>query len=198
MAWAPDYATLTELKNYLRITTADDDAVLGFAITASSRAIDRHCNRQFGNLTAVEDRRYTARFDKCRNRWVVDIDDLMDQTGLVITVEGGTVDQFTLQPSNAAEVGEPYTRIIVKPESTAHPTFKEDDVVIDAKWGWTAVPTAIKQATLLQASRLFARRGAPFGVAGSPDMGSEMRLLAKVDPDVAVVLGKYLRWWAAA
>jgi len=55
------------------------------------------------------------------------------------------------------------------------------------------VPTTVKQATLLQASRVFARREAPFGVAGSPDMGSELRLLEKVDPDVAVMLVPYVR-----
>ena len=50
-----------------------------------------------------------------------------------------------------------------------------------------------QEATLLQASRLAARRDSPFGVAGSPDAGSEMRLLARVDPDVAVALEPYRR-----
>jgi hypothetical protein len=51
---------------------------------------------------------------------------------------------------------------------------------------------------LLQASRLDFRRVAPAGVAGSPETGSEVRLLARVDPDVAVSLKDYIRWWAAA
>jgi hypothetical protein len=59
------------------------------------------------------------------------------------------------------------------------------------------VPSAVKQACLIQASRFFTRRYAPFGVAGSPESGSEMRLLAKVDPDVAVILGPYVTWWGA-
>jgi hypothetical protein len=70
-------------------------------------------------------------------------------------------------------------------------------VQVTATWGWTAVPATIKKATLLQASRFYKRRDAPFGVAGSPDMGSEMRLLAKVDPDVEVMLGDYRRKWGA-
>jgi len=45
-----------------------------------------------------------------------------------------------------------------------------------------------KVATVLQANRLLKRRHAPFGVAGSPELGSELRLLARVDPDVAVSL----------
>ena len=68
---------------------------------------------------------------------------------------------------------------------------------VTARWGWAAVPSTIKQATLLQASRLLARRDAPFGIAGSPDVGSEIRLLARVDPDVAVAVAPYRRWWGA-
>lgn len=198
MAWAPDYVTSAELKDYLRITGTVDDAQVAFAITAASRAIDRATNRQFGKTDAVQQRRYTARYDGCRRRYVIDVDDLMTLTGLVITTEDGTIDVFTVQPSNADEVGEPWTRIVVEPESVVQPRRSEEDgVTITATWGWTAVPTTVKEATLIQAARLFARRGAPFGIAGSPDIGSEMRLLDRVDPDVAVVLGRYKRWWSA-
>jgi hypothetical protein len=72
-------------------------------------------------------------------------------------------------------------------------------LTIDADpWGWDAVPDAVKEATLLQGSRLDFRRVAPAGVAGSPETGSEVRLLARVDPDVAVSLKDFIRWWAAA
>jgi hypothetical protein len=64
-------------------------------------------------------------------------------------------------------------------------------VKVTALWGWTAVPVAVKQATLLQASRFFSRRHSPYGVAGSPELGSEIRLLARVDPDVGVSLRDY-------
>lgn len=53
------------------------------------------------------------------------------------------------------------------------------------------VPSTIKLATLMQAGRWAKRRDAPFGIAGSPETGSEMRLLAKLDPDVEVMLGGY-------
>jgi hypothetical protein len=198
MAWAPDYVTATELKAYLRIDDTVDDAEVAFAVTAASRAIDRHTNRQFGVVAAAEERSYTARYDKQRRRWVVDIDDLMDDTGLTVTTEDGTVDVYALKPANAPQTGAPWFRLIVDPDSTVTPTCDEDGVTVEALWGWTAVPDTIKQATLLQASRLFTRRNAPFGVAGSPESGSEMRLLAKLDPDVAVIVGPYVRWWAAA
>lgn len=197
MAWAPDYVTVAELKAYLRIGDAVDDAELGFAITAASRAVDRAANRQFGLVAAPEARKYTARWDRRICRWVVEIDDLMTVAGLTIATEAGAITEYDVQPANAAVDSFPWLRFVVRPESAAKPSAEQDAVTVTARYGWTAVPGAVKQATLLQASRFFKRRDAPFGVAGSPEVGSELRLLAKVDPDVAVALGPYVRWWAA-
>lgn len=204
MAWAPDYVTTSELGDYVRISDAVDDTELGLAITAASRAVDRHTNRQFGLVAAVEERFYTATWDQRRRRMVVDIDDLMTETGLLVDYDADddetyahSVDSFNLQHVNAAAQGYPWTRLTVRTDSTTSPGVIENGVRVTARWGWTAVPDAVKQATLLQASRIFSRREAPFGVAGSVELGSEMRLLAKVDPDVAVALGPFIRWWGA-
>ena len=72
------------------------------------------------------------------------------------------------------------------------------ELAITGLWGWPAVPTSVKVATLLQASRFAIRRDSPYGIAGSPSEGSELRLLAAVDPDVKVAIGKKYRreWWA--
>ena len=193
MAWAPDYVTAVEMKSYLKISDTVDDAEIALAISAASRAVDRATNRQFGLVAAPEARVYTARWDKDRCRYVVPIDDLMTVTGLTITGDAAITD-YSLQPSNADLTGKPWTSIVLN----AGGNCREDGVTVTAKFGWTAVPVAVKQATLLQSTRFFKRKDAPFGVAGSPDLGSELRLLAKVDPDVAVVLGPYQRWWAAA
>lgn len=204
MPWSPDYATLVEAKSYVRIPDVNDDAEIALAITAASRAIDRTCNRQFGLVATAEARFYTAVFDRKRGRWLVEIDDLQTSTGLVIkydTNDDGTypdtVDKYALQPINGAANGRPWTQIVVHPDSTTKPGPRENAVKVTAQFGWTTVPTPIKQATLLQASRVLARRDSPYGVAGSPEMGSEMRLLAKLDPDVAVAVGPYRRWWGA-
>jgi hypothetical protein len=67
-------------------------------------------------------------------------------------------------------------------------------LAVTAKWGYAAaIPKSVIEANLLQASRLFSRRQSPYGVAGSPDLGGELRLLAKVDPDVAVLLARYVK-----
>jgi hypothetical protein len=197
VAWAPNYASEAELAAYLRIGDSDDDVELALANTSASRAIDRATNRQFGVVAAVEERLYTARYDSRRRRWVIEVDDFMTTTGLVVETADGTVDLVDAKPANAAALGRPWTLLVVDPEAAVLPTCAEDAVTATALWGWTAVPDTIKNAQLLQASRFFTRRNAPFGVAGSPESGSEMRLLAKVDPDVAVMIGTYRRWWAA-
>lgn len=193
MAWAPDYTTADGLASYLRIGDTEDDAELALAITAASRAIDDACNRQFGQATAAEERTYTARPDYGTGYWTVDVDDYQSATGLVVTVDGDTVATFDKAPLNAAVKGRPWTRVAFGADSEYLPTTHPHRVAVTAVWGWAEVPDTIVQATLLQASRFFTRRNAPFGVAGSPDQGSELRLLARVDPDVAVALRAFRR-----
>jgi len=192
MVWGPDYVEVDDLAEFVRIKgVADipddttDDAQLALAIAAASRAIDRHCRRQFGVVAAPEARRYTVRW---RGSYLVaDIDDLMTTTGLL--VGGLVVASPEFLPLNAAAEGKPWTTLEVADSAV-------DDrgrVEVTALWGWTTVPPSVVEACLLQASRVFARRGSPFGVAGSPADGSEIRLLAKVDPDVAVSLEPFRR-----
>jgi uncharacterized phiE125 gp8 family phage protein len=196
MAWAPAYVTTADLKSYLRIGDTGDDAQLDLAIEAASRAIDRATNRQFGAVAATEERRYTAAYDRRRRRWVVEVDDVMNAT-MTVTGDAGEIDGYDLEPINAAQLGRPWTHVAVRSDSAVQPTDTEHGVTVDAVWGWSAVPAAIEQACLLQASRIHARRTSPYGVAGSPELGSELRLLARVDADVAVTVGPYTRWWAA-
>jgi hypothetical protein len=198
MAWAPDYVTVAELRAYVtRHTDAVDDVQHALAVTAASRAVDRHCNRQFGLVASAEERLYTPVWDRHRCRWIVDIDDLMTTDNLVVEVGGTAVTEFTLEPRNAAANGRPWTRLVFDADSPTKPSGVEYQVAATAEWGWDSVPTPVEQATLLQASRFNFRRDSPAGVAGSPDQGSELRLLARVDPDVAVVLGSFIRWWGA-
>ena len=193
MAWAPDYLTVAELAAYLRIDDDVDDLELAAAITAASRAIDHATNRQFGKVAAVAERLFTARPDYDRGYWVVDVDDFQTATGLVVTVDGDVLATFTKEPVNAAGKGRPWTRLAWTAESEYIPCGARHEIAVTALWGWTSVPPTVVAATKLQANRFFTRRSAPFGVAGSPDQGSEMRLLARVDPDVAVMLSDYKR-----
>lgn len=196
MAWAPDYLTLPELRHYVRVDDDLDNAELAMAITTASRAVDEHCNRQFGRVDVAEERRYTAHWllqeDGCY-RWVVDIDDLQDADDLAVTVDGEAITLSTLEPVNAVLEGKAWTRLVVSRDSTVQPTGAANEVAMVVRWGWLAFPVQVQLATAVQSNRLASRRDSPHGIAGSPDTGSELRLLARVDPDVAVSLRGLVR-----
>lgn len=193
MAWQPDYITTAELKAYVRVSDTVDDDELALAVTAASRAVDAWCNRQFGKVSSAAERLYTGRYDYSQGVWVADIDDLMTTTSMAADVDGTAVTGYTLEPANAAADGKPWTRLVFGDSAEATPDGTAAQVAVTATWGWTAVPSAVKLATRLQASRFATRRDSPYGVAGSPDLGSQLRLLARVDPDVAVALRGYSR-----
>lgn len=203
MAWAPDYASLADVRSYLRIQDTDDDVQIALAISAASRAIDLAANRQFGLVDSPEDRYYTARWDATRRQYVVEIDDVMIVTGAAVVGDygdyswGTSLTSYDFMPRNAPAKGRPYTEIWFRTTGSTLPVTLEDGVRVTARWGWSAVPDTIELATRLQVARLHARRDAPFGVAGSPEQGSELRLLDRLDPDVAQMIRAYYRWWGA-
>ena len=110
-----------------------------------------------------------------------------------------TTTAFRLAPFNAPSIGMPYRTLLfnvgVIPSIYG---FDAEGVQVTAKWGWSAVPAAVVNANLIQAARFLKRRDSPYGIAGSPDMGNEMRLLAKLDPDVALLLRHYKVLWGTA
>lgn len=205
MALFPDYATLEDFKAYLRIDEDDDtdDDQLELAITSASRAVDRSTSRQFGVNGSAVARVYTAEWSRTLGRYVVEVDDFMTLTGLLVassTSTEGTFDNsittFRTYPFDAAGDGRPWTKILIAPGTSV--TCDPGGVQVTANWGWTAVPDTIKMATLIQAARFHKRRDSAFGIAGSPDLGNELRLLDRLDPDVAELIRSYRRWWAAS
>lgn len=204
MVWAPDYVSLAEAKANLRIPPADtaDDVDLTLHLTTASRNIDRFAYRQFGKVDAVTDRYYAATWDRDWRCWTVQTDDIHDATDVeaAFDVAGdGTYSlelEFTIGPKSAPADGKPYEylRLTGSPSVTSIP----DGIRVRTPgFGWAAVPKPVKDAVHLQINRYFVRRNSPYGVAGSPDLGNEMRLLNKLDPDVEVAMRPFQRYWAA-
>lgn len=194
MAWAPDYVTAEQLKSYVNINHGDTSAFdlwLANWATAVSRNVDDFCGRQFGQTALVEERFYSPRWDRNECQTYLEIDDLHTTTGFVVEDNDGTaVTDYTLWPRNALVKGKPYERI-------SFDTAYTEDLSLTGKWGWNAVPTSIPTAAYIQASRLSARKSSPLGIAGSPQDGSELRLLAKLDPDFITALRPFVRKWYA-
>lgn len=192
MAWAPDYITGPQLKAYMKITHDHDDDEIALAASGASRAVDYHCNRQFGILAAPAERTYDAWYDSERGLWVVDTDDFFGTLDAV-TIDGVVTTDYTREPLNAASEDMPYTRITIDRAASVVPVTPLYRVAATKAWGWLTTPNAVLLASRLQGSRFHWRQQSPQGVTGSPDQGGELRLLARVDPDVGVSLRRFVR-----
>lgn len=207
---ADAYATMAKFRLFVRndaTLDADDPDTPHelLALEAAARAIDTSCSRSFrvaGDTPTA--RVFTPSQSPAAypdySRYICQIDDLFDDTDIEVAFDetgngdfGDPTTAYRLAPTNAPSKQRPYT-LIVFDIGTPVP-LRGDSVQVTALWGWDAIPTAVENANLVQASRFLKRRDAPFGVAGSPDMGNELRLLAKLDPDVAVMLAGYRRFY---
>lgn len=187
------YASLAEVKAALRITDSMDDSLLEMAIESASRLVDAYCARSFSNAgTAV-------RYFVADNDWLTNIDDAVSITEIATDFSAdGSYDtiwqanDYQLEPLNGRVDGltVPYNAIRAIGDFTFPIWGGEGLVKVTATWGWAAVPTAIKQATIIQASRIFKRLDSPLGVLSSPDLGF-IRVGSRLDPDVAQLVDSY-------
>lgn len=193
MAISNGYCTLQDAKNALRISDNIDDTILELAIESASREIDGYCERQF--FQATETRVYVP-----RDSFTCEIDDLVSLTTLKSSSTGSTFDttwtssDYQLEPVNGIAGGltTPYTRIraigdytfpVWEPSNVNH---YEATVQVTGTFGWSAIPTAIKQASLLLALRQYRRYDSPLGVAGFDELG--VIRVGRIDPDVEKLL----------
>lgn len=202
MAWKPPYAQLAQMRDWLRIreiADTDDDALLKLKISAASRGVDGSCHRQFGKEDLPVARTYRPRWSRTFGCHVAEIDDIMDLTDFAFTLDGTalTADQYELQPDNAVEDGRPYTYVKLN-VGTVSAAFGMGKLIGLGLWGWNATPDEVTEASMLQASRLNIRRDSPYGIAGGADGGGELRLLARLDPDVVPLVSALVRTgWVA-
>jgi hypothetical protein len=196
MAIVNGYCTLAALKAALRITDTLDNDLLEVAIESASREIDGYCERVFYSTSAT-------RIYAPQNIYLVETDDIVSVTSVKTSTDGLTFDttlastDYQLEPLNgiAGGLSTPYTQIravgnylwpAYSPQTILH---LEASVQVVGVFGWSAVPTAIKQATIILAMRLFKRLDSPLGIAGFGDMG-QMRV-GRFDPDVDALLAPF-------
>jgi hypothetical protein len=194
MAITNGYSTLAQVKAALRITDNVDDSLLEMAVESASRAIDQYTNRIFYNAgTAV---RYYAPVDSFN----ADIDDLISLTTLQTSDDDEQVfdttwtsTDYQLEPLNgfADGITQPYNHIRAIGDYTFMTLGGEATIKVTAVWGWNAVPIAITQASVIQASRIYKRLDSPLGII-SGELGS-MRVGSRLDPDVAQLVDSFRR-----
>ena len=200
---ASDYISSSDLKDALSLTGETfADTVLARAVTAASRAVDDVTDRRFYPDDDANQVRYYSPVDDCR----VWIDDLITLTAFETDPGGdGTfqdswteVRDFYLEPFNAPADNEPYRSIRVSPRTALYlPVFYPRSVKVTGKFGWSAVPAGIAQATGMIAAKLVKRiREAPFGViAGLVADTSVAVQVTRQDPDIMGLLNGFRRDW---
>jgi hypothetical protein len=186
------YATLAQVKGALRITDSVDDSLLEMAIESASRLIDGYTYRYFYNAgTATRD--FVA-----QDSYLTIIDDLISLSELKSTdeigseyVTWGTAD-YQLRPVNGKQDGlnVPYTSILSTDDLLFNILGEQALVRVTGVWGWSAVPIAVTQATIIQSSRIYKRLDSPLGVAGFGDLGA-IRVGRALDPDVEQLVMPY-------
>jgi hypothetical protein len=185
------YCTLSDLKTSLAIEDIADDTALEAAILTASRMIDDYTGRFFyrdGTTAAPVVRYYTAQdwytcnVDDFVSLSQIATDDNFDQLYTTIWQS----DDYMVEPVNNPRRGWPLSRLLAI-DSYIFPYNLPQSVKVTAVWGWPSVPAEIAMATKLQASRLFIRRQSPFGIAGTPDLGT-VRLSSRLDPDVEALI----------
>jgi hypothetical protein len=191
MAITNGYCTLQQLKDSLRITDNVDDTMLELAIETASRQIDDHCERVFYTASAT---RYYAP----RDSYVVETDDIVSITTLktssaadgVYDITWATTD-YQKEPLNgiAGGIPSPITHLRAVDDYLFPLQDGETTVQVVGTFGWSAIPTAIKYATLLLGSRLFKRMDSPLGVAGIGDLG--VIRVSRIDPDIDALIAPF-------
>jgi hypothetical protein len=187
MAITNGYCSLADVKAALRIPTADtiDDALLELSVETASRQIDDHCERVFYS-TANQTRVFAP-----RDSYVCEIDDLVSFTSIKTSTDGdGVFDRtwssiyYQLEPLNGLAGGIPSPKTSIRAvDDYLFPVYGgEATVEVVGTFGWSAIPTAIKFATVLLSSRLFKRMDSPLGVAGIGDIG--VIRVSRIDPDI--------------
>lgn len=187
------YATLAEVKSALRITDSIDDSLLEMAIESASRLLDSYTARSFYNAGTA------ARYYAATNDYQTDIDDAVSISEVATDFSAdGTYDtiwqasDYEVLPLNGRVDGlpVPYNGLRAIGDYT-FPIYNGEGLVkVTGVWGWSAIPIAIKQATIIQASRIFKRLDSPLGVLSSPDLGF-IRVGSRLDPDVAQLVDPY-------
>lgn len=191
------YATLNEVKAALRVTDTIDDALIETAIEAASREIDGHTERFFYNAGTETKLFIPTDFFLC------EVDDLISVTTIKTRAQGTAfsvvfgANDFQLEPlnGNVGGIDTPFTRIRAIGEKL-FPQFDIRDtnafkatVEVTGVFGFSEVPKAINQATILLGMRQFKRFDAPLGVAGFGDIGAIN--ITRVDPDVMALIAPF-------
>lgn len=175
------------------------DGDIQVALAAASRAIDEACERRFyPDTDALQVRYYNPLTDG-----FVRIDDLITLTSLKTDPGGDATYEETwastdyiLSPQNAVALGMPYQYIERHPVGDYYftPSTYPNTIQVTGKFGWATVPAQITAATTIFAGKLLKRmRESPSSAGDAASLGGAAVRLTGRDPDVAALIGPFVR-----
>lgn len=186
------YNTRATLKREMGIPDSDTakDTSLDEALAHAANAIHTYTGRQFGKTETASERTFVA------DGTGVDVHDFWTTEGLIIdgTAWDSATSSYVLLPRNGIKNQVPgwaYERLgrtlQLHPIYTALRNY-DLEVVVTAKWGWSAVPANVYSASLMLAMDNEKSGDAPFGVAGFGDYVVRV----KANPKVAELLDPFV------
>lgn len=193
-------ADLTLFKAYLGIADSENDALLQYALDSATRFIQQFTGRSFVAETAAtkyftpyEPDALDLGFD-LRATTNADVAISVDTAGDLTFSQALLATDFILKPLMPFPDAGIYSRIEIAPLSSAAFIWgASTQVRIVGNWGYVVnndAPIDVKQACLIQASRLYQRKDAPFGILQTTDLGQFTRIGTE-DQDVMALLTPY-------
>lgn len=173
------YCTIEETRDWIGVDDAALDSLIDSAISAAQSWVDGRVNRRGATrgVFLLEPTATARYFDTAFDGsvWVDDIGDLEDFAVDTDTANNGTwstswlTTDYQLLPVNTAD---PYWQIVgVGTQTFPRISTRRGLVKVTARWGWPAVPAAVKQACIQKTAQIVSRRNSPNGVAGFNDFG---------------------------
>jgi len=173
------YIDADDLFAYLGLGAPPSELIdpINDAVNAASRGVDAFCGRRFYTVSS------SPRVFRSVGSRVCRIDDA--QTITLVEFDAGDDGTFTTDLTGPQWFTEPLNQIgptgeawpftsLRFPSSVTAPTTSHGrpNVRVTAVWGWAAIPSAVRQASLILGAEAFKLREAPFGVAGFAEFGA--------------------------
>lgn len=200
--------SLQDVKDALRLVDDSDDNRLNLCIDAASRQIEYKLKyRRFWQDTVASARTYIA-----LSPFLCPVDDFMTTAGLIVQTDPygdgsfavtWAAADYQLEPLNGLLEGSPwpYTKIRAVRSALfpvyggiAYPLpYTQALIKVTAQWGWTAVPTPVRHAAIVQTISLFKAVDVPFGATAFGEVGV-IRLKDSLHPTAAALLQPFDRF----
>lgn len=179
--------TVDTFRSWKGNLTDPADPVVQAALDAAEEAIDAHCARTFavaGNTSSA--RLYVGGSDVLR---------IHDCTEIVaVTIDGTAVaaSAYQAEPVNSLTAAVAYSPLTqLRHLSSVWPyAHGKASISVDAKWGWSALPSRYRDAVLIMAADLLEQREIRNGIVGFTEYAS---IRVRTNPTVMSLLSQLRR-----